>query len=1017
MKFFAVCLIGLLASASTASADKPTVLGQVRLVDGAAVAGAQVLLFDVSDLRRGAVGQATTDEDGQFTLALGASGLPTRFALGQNYPNPFNPGTVIPYQLAMDGYVRLEVFNLLGQRVATLVDGAQVAGAYAVPWDARDAAGFGVAAGVYIYRLTAGGETATRRMVLVDGLARGPVSAAGGTGVAVESAAGPDPVYGLVVFGGGIVAYVDADFRGAAGPLVVEAQRAGRGKTAQVRIQLLGDVDNNGRVNIADALLVMAYSLGASFVMPNGGDISLGDVNGDGQVDSEDAQLIELYSTDPSFPGLPAGIGKPRSEGDTPRRALTEALPGNEQMEFVWIDPGTFRMGSGGEGWDDERPQHEVMVGEGFYLGRYEVTQGQWEAVMGTTPWAGKARVRSHPWNPAVYISWEDAQAFVGRLNSAAGETLYRLPTEAEWEYACRAGTATRWAFGDEASAVGDYAWYEGNVWGGEEEYARAAGTKLPNRWGLYDMQGNVWEWVQDWYDKSFYHRSPRLDPQGPAVGSGRVLRGGGFGNVAKRLRSAYRHSYAPDYRSFDVGMRLLRLAEAGPLGATGPVEPSDDHGNSPSDATLIGTVSTTLGYLSENDEDYFRVTVDSPTTLTAYVPAIESPQLLFDIEIADSASLSSFSSPDSPSSVYTEVPVFYNYFLLNQGEKLSAQVSPGTYYIKVKSTADRLTPETREVIEKTDGGPERILEMTRGNYTLHVSVSDFNIDLVFVNDNDWTADHKRLFQEAALRWESIITGDLPAVDHSDNPWKEKIDGTDISFAGVVDDLRIYVSSEAKDGPGDEDGNILASAGPVEQRGHPLQLPCISRITVDEFDLAQDNMAYDVILHEIGHALGFTSSFWRDKSLVEGVKRDRLASLIYIDLNVRFIGWQAIQAFNSAGGRSNEYGGVPVENESSGWGPDEGSEYGHWRRSVFGHNELMIRSYSGGRNQLSAITVQSLADLGYQVDVRLADYYVLPTQESAKPVADHGVELRDSVLKGPIRVVDENGRVIRVIGE
>ena len=114
MKSFVVCLIGLLASASTASAEAPTVSGQVRLADGSAVAGAQVLLFDVSDLRRGALGRATTDADGQFALSLGASGLPTRFALGQNYPNPFNPGTVIPYQLATDGYVRLEVFNVLG---------------------------------------------------------------------------------------------------------------------------------------------------------------------------------------------------------------------------------------------------------------------------------------------------------------------------------------------------------------------------------------------------------------------------------------------------------------------------------------------------------------------------------------------------------------------------------------------------------------------------------------------------------------------------------------------------------------------------------------------------------------------------------------------------------------------------------------------------------------------------------------------------------------------------------------
>ena len=1007
MKSFAICLMSLLVFVATGAAEQPSVSGQVRLSDGQPVAGAQVLLFDLANLRR-YVG-ATADEGGQFALSLG-TGLPQGFALGQNYPNPFNPGTVIPYQLATDGYVRLEVFNLLGQRVATLVDGEQLAGAYAVPWDARDAAGYGVAAGVYIYRLTAGGESATRRMVLVDGSAGFGGSAStssadrvllGGGRVEAEGSA-----YGLVVFGDGMVAHVEAGLRVGAGPLVVEVQRAGRGKTTQVRIQLLGDVDNNGQVNIADALLVMAYSLGASLAMPNGGDIALGDVNGDGRVDGEDARLIELYSTDPSFPGLPAGIGKPQSEGDVPRRAMTVALAGGEQMEFVWVAPGTFRMGSGGEGWDDERPQHEVMVGKGFYLGRYEVTQGQWEAVMGTTPWAGKARVRSHPWNPAVYISWEDAQAFISRLNSAAGETLYRLPTEAEWEYAGRAGTATRWSFGDEASALGDYAWYEGNVWGGEEEYARAVGTKLPNHWGLYDMQGNVWEWVQDWYDKSFYHRSPRLDPQGPAVGSGRVLRGGGFGNVAKHLRSAYRYSYAPDYRSFDVGMRLLRLVEAEPLGGTrpvqGPIAPDDDHGNSPADATPIGTVSTTLGYLSENDEDYFRLTVDSPTTLTAYVDG--TGDLATVLRITDSSSLSSFSSQSSDSYIYTEAPVLNSSFLSPSYHWVSARVSPGTYYIRVESIASL--------------GPQ----FTLGNYTLHTSVSDFNIDLVFVNDNDWTADHKRLFQEAALRWMSIITGDLPDIDYSSNPRDITIEEKDFWFDetirvdDVVDDLRIYVKLVDRDGL----GGTLASAGPKEQRDAPFSLPCISLMAFDEADIA-DSFDDILILHEMGHALGFTNAVWREKDLLKGMWWDAVNSVFKRDKDVRFIGWQAIQAFDNAGGRNYNGGDkVPVENgdqDDRRW-PKFGTEYGHWRESVFS-TELMI-GWKRDHAPLSAITIQSLADLGYQVDVRLADEYRLPTDPAlgiAKPVADHGVELTNCVLPGPIRVVDANGRVVRTIGE
>ena len=155
MKSVAVCLISLLASVSAASAEAPTVSGQVRLADGSAVAGASVVLFDVE--RLGVVAKATTDESGQFALVLRGlrqAQTPVGFALGQSYPNPFNPATIIPYELTATAPVRLEVFNVLGQRVVTLVDAEQAAGHYAVEWDGRDASGQGVAAGVYIYRLT-----------------------------------------------------------------------------------------------------------------------------------------------------------------------------------------------------------------------------------------------------------------------------------------------------------------------------------------------------------------------------------------------------------------------------------------------------------------------------------------------------------------------------------------------------------------------------------------------------------------------------------------------------------------------------------------------------------------------------------------------------------------------------------------------------------------------------------------------------------------------------------------------
>ena len=240
------------------------------------------------------------------------------------------------------------------------------------------------------------------------------------------------------------------------------------------------------------------------------------------------------------------------------------SLPGGGEMEFVWIEPGVFRMGSPSSesGRDsDEGPLHEVELSRGFWLGKYEVTQGQWEAVMGSRPWSGEDYVRSNSSRLAVYISWNDVQRFIDKLNDASGSSLYRLPSEAEWEYACRAGTQTRWSFGDDVSELTDYAWYYDNAWDVGERYAHAVGTKLPNGWGLYDMHGNVWEWVQDRYSSSYYNSSPRVDPPGPSSGSARVVRGGHFYNYAQPVRSAYRSLSSPGGRYDIIGVRLLRIS------------------------------------------------------------------------------------------------------------------------------------------------------------------------------------------------------------------------------------------------------------------------------------------------------------------------------------------------------------------------------------------------------------------------------------------------------------------------
>ncbi|MCE2486014.1 MAG: formylglycine-generating enzyme family protein [Desulfurellaceae bacterium] len=230
------------------------------------------------------------------------------------------------------------------------------------------------------------------------------------------------------------------------------------------------------------------------------------------------------------------------------RRVLNE-------MEFVLIEPGTFEMGSPEtEAWrvSDER-LHRVMLSQPFYLGKYEVTQGQWQAVMGSNPSLFACGATC----PVENVSWEDTQAFIAALNRQEGVEKYRLPTEAEWEYAARAGTQTAYHFGDDASQLGAYAWYGDNV--DYENLIHPVGQKRPNAWGLYDMHGNVQEWVQDWYGG--YPHGAVTDPRGPSSGARRVDRGGSWFNSARQCRAADRGDSSPGYRNGDLGFRLARIS------------------------------------------------------------------------------------------------------------------------------------------------------------------------------------------------------------------------------------------------------------------------------------------------------------------------------------------------------------------------------------------------------------------------------------------------------------------------
>jgi formylglycine-generating enzyme required for sulfatase activity len=225
-------------------------------------------------------------------------------------------------------------------------------------------------------------------------------------------------------------------------------------------------------------------------------------------------------------------------------------------MRFVLIPPGEFEMGSpeGDLGLSGvERPQHTVhtvRITKPFYLGVTEVTQVQYGRVMDGNP----SCFKGDPQRPVEMVSWDDAKVFCRKLSEKEDGT-YRLPTEAEWEYACRAGTTTKWCFGDDESSLPDYAWYLDNA----NRQTHTVGQKKSNGWGLYDMHGNVWEWCADWFDGQYYPRSPSDDPAGPDRGLRRVYRGGSSSNDASNCRASCRYWLDPGIRNVNLGFRLAR--------------------------------------------------------------------------------------------------------------------------------------------------------------------------------------------------------------------------------------------------------------------------------------------------------------------------------------------------------------------------------------------------------------------------------------------------------------------------
>ena len=236
------------------------------------------------------------------------------------------------------------------------------------------------------------------------------------------------------------------------------------------------------------------------------------------------------------------------------------------RLDLAWIAPGTFVMGSDAES-ADEAPAHPVRLTRGFWIGQTEVTQAQWQRITGENPALFKGTNR-----PVESVSWHDAQAFLKKLNRAVADQIpaglvARLPTEAEWVYACRAGTRTKFWFGDDeaelakygnfadAAEATDLSWKDSSHRDGFSGTA-PVGSFPANPWGLHDMHGNVWEWCADWYGP--YAAGEAVDPVGPAGGHRRVIRGGGWGVTAEDCRSANRYRFKPEVSGGNIGLRVV---------------------------------------------------------------------------------------------------------------------------------------------------------------------------------------------------------------------------------------------------------------------------------------------------------------------------------------------------------------------------------------------------------------------------------------------------------------------------
>ena len=474
-----ICVFAFLCTMFFSFSAFASVTGTVTDTSGNPVSGALVTFTDESNTNNKF--SDSTDAQGKYTINISdATGVdastPSAFSLGQNYPNPFNPTTTIPFTLYSSVHVGLVIYNIMGQRVTTVIDDFLNPGEHFVTWNGMDEQGKHVSAGIYLYQLQAGRHVETKKMLLLDG--------GGGSNVAKPSM-------------------------------------------------------NSGTQIIAKKAAETTYTITIAY-----SEVIIYEKTG---VTITDGQTMDLVGT------------------------LTGVHIVIQGITFVYIPSGTFRMGDiQGIGSLYETPVHTVTLSS-FEMSIYEITQGQYQSVVGTNP----STIKSGDNYPVEQVSWYEAVRFCNKLSDAAGlercyndstwacdfsKNGFRLPTEAEWEYSCKAGTETNFYNGNEINVLDDWktssdldkaGWYLANSGG----MTHPVGEKEKNDFGLYDMHGNVWELCNDW--DGDYTSDSQTNPTGVSSGSYRVVRGGSYKRTALSCRSAYRYYSSPSDKYH--GFRIVR--------------------------------------------------------------------------------------------------------------------------------------------------------------------------------------------------------------------------------------------------------------------------------------------------------------------------------------------------------------------------------------------------------------------------------------------------------------------------